>query len=90
MSDEARKRWLSEPFTPDDPPTRTQNRDGLVGHGILTVYGWVLIAACAHDWIVGTFYRGVGDLVPIAFCLVINVWTTTAWVQFARWRQKRR
>jgi hypothetical protein len=61
--------------------------DDLAVLAFWTLFGWAFIAAFVHDVVVGTFVRHWVELVPLAFCVVINVATTIEWVRYAKWRR---
>jgi hypothetical protein len=54
---------------------------------IYTLFGWGWIAAGVHDWVVGTSRRHWVEVIPIAFCVWLNVSTTVLWTRYAKWRR---
>jgi hypothetical protein len=77
----------AETREPEPAQTAAPNWDELGCLAIYTLFGWAFIGACIHDWMVGKWFQGWGELVPYAFCVFINVSTTIEWVRYAKWRR---
>jgi hypothetical protein len=61
--------------------------DNLGCLAMYTLFGWGFIAACVHDWFFGTNRAGWVDLLPLPFCVYVNLSTTVLWVRYVKSRR---